>query len=123
MSAWERSDTELMGLVEYKVYDRAACITINRPEKRNALNPELVSSLREAILKAKTDNQAKVIILKAYGEVFSAGADLEYLQQQQSNSEDENLRDTRALKDLFYAIYTSPKIVIAQVEGHAIAGG
>lgn len=112
-----------MELVEYKLSDRAACITINRPEKRNALNPELVASLSQAMLKAKNDDQAKVIILKAYGEVFSAGADLEYLQQLQNNSEDENLIDTRALKDLFYAIYTSPKIVIAQVEGHAIAGG
>lgn len=112
-----------MELVKYKLFDRAASITINRPEKRNALNPELVSALTEAIFKARNDDQAKVVILKASGEVFSAGADLEYLQQLQNNSDHENLNDTRALKDLFYAIYTSPKIVIAQVEGHAIAGG
>lgn len=112
-----------MDLVEYKLVDRAAHITINRPEKRNALNPDLVALLSQAFLQAKNDDQAKVIILKANGDVFSAGADLEYLQQLQNNSADDNLSDTLTLKELFYAIYTSPKAVIAQVEGHAIAGG
>ena len=112
-----------MNLVKYKLINRAAHITINRPEKRNALSPDLVALLTKAFLQAKNDDQVKVIILNAHGEVFSAGADLEYLQQLQNNSADENLKDTRILKDLFYVIYTSPKVVIAQVEGHAIAGG
>ncbi len=119
----ERREAELMKLVEYEIADRTAYITLNRPDKRNALNPELVASLSQAFLMAKSDKAIKVIVLKASGEVFSAGADLEYLQQLQNNSETENLADTRALKDLFYSIYTSPKIIVAQVEGHAIAGG
>ena len=112
-----------MNLVKYKLINRVAHITINRPEKRNALNSDLVALLSQAFLQSKNDDQVKVIILKANGVVFSAGADLEYLQQLQNNSEDENLRDTQALKELFYAIYTLPKAVIAQVQGHAIAGG
>jgi methylglutaconyl-CoA hydratase len=79
--------------------------------------------LTEAILKAGMDDLAKVIILRAKGDVFSAGADLEYLQMLQNNTREDNLEDTMALKDLFYSIYTLPKVVIAQVEGHAIAGG
>ena len=112
-----------MQFINYEVLNRIAYITINRPEKRNALNLELVASLKQAFLYAKDDNNVKIVILQADGEVFSAGADLAYLQQLQTNSYEENVTDSAALKDLFYSIYTFPKIVIAQVEGHAIAGG
>lgn len=112
-----------MELVKYEVTDRICYLTINRPEKRNALNPELVASLTGAFELAKEDELARVIVLRAEGGVFSAGADLAYLQQLQNNSFDENVEDSAALKKLFYTIYTCPKAVIAQVEGHAIAGG
>lgn len=110
-------------LVLYTVTERIATITINRPEKRNALNPELVSLLTEAFLRAAEDEDAKVIVLKANGTAFSAGADLAYLQQLRNNTFEENLADSENLKRLFTTIYYLPKIVIAQVEGHAIAGG
>ena len=112
-----------MGVLEYKVTDRMASITINRPEKRNALNPQLVESLASAFRDAINDNSVKLIILKANGQVFSAGADLEYLKQLQNNSEEADFKDTNSLKELLLTIYRSPKLVIAQVEGHAIAGG
>jgi len=110
-------------LVLYTVANRIATITLNRPDKKNALSAELVSQLTETILDAADDDLVKVIILKANGNVFSAGADLAYLQQLQNNSHEENLTDSRNLEKLFKAIYYLPKIVIAQVEGHAIAGG
>jgi methylglutaconyl-CoA hydratase len=112
-----------MELLEYQLSERIASITINRPEKRNALNPELISALTIAFKTAVADDDVKVIVLKANGEVFSAGADLDYLKHLQNNTEDDNLTDTNLLKDLFLIIYRSSKIVIAQVEGHAIAGG
>lgn len=112
-----------MSLVEYQTINRVAYISLNRPDKRNALNPELVQALKNAFEQAHINNQAKVIVLKANGEVFSAGADLAHLQQLQTNSYEENVADSNALKELFYTIYMSPKLVIAQVEGHAIAGG
>jgi methylglutaconyl-CoA hydratase len=112
-----------MNLVEYQTINRVAYISLNRPDKRNALNPELVQALKHTFEKANTDHQAKVIVLKARGEAFSAGADLAHLQQLQTNSYDDNLADSNALKELFYTIYTSTKLVSAQVEGHAIAGG
>jgi methylglutaconyl-CoA hydratase len=110
-------------LVLYSVSDRIATISLNRPEKKNAFNPELVSSLTEALLEAGDDDEVKVIILKATGTVFSAGADLDYLQQLQHNTHEENVNDSQNLKNLFTTIYYLPKVVIAQVEGHAIAGG
>lgn len=110
-------------LVLYSVSDRIATISLNRPEKRNALSAELVQMLTEALVEASEDDQVKVIILQANGPAFSAGADLEYLQQLQSNSREANLADSENLKRLFTTIYYLPKVVIAQVEGHAIAGG
>ncbi len=110
-------------IVLYEVVNRIASITINRSEKRNALNPELVASLTHCLVTAGEDDNVKVIILKANGLVFSAGADLAYLQQLQKNSYEENLADSDHLKKLFTTILYLPKVVIAQVEGHAIAGG
>ena len=110
-------------LVLYTVDERIATITINRPEKRNALNPKLISELTEAFILASEDDDVKVVVLNANGGTFSAGADLEYLQQLQNNSFEENVADSNNLKKLFTTVYYLPKVVIAQVEGHAIAGG
>ncbi|TKB95934.1 enoyl-CoA hydratase/isomerase family protein [Pedobacter cryophilus] len=110
-------------LVDYQINNRVAYIILNRSEKRNALNSEIVAELSHAFEKAEHDEKVKVIILKANGEVFSAGADLDYLKKLQSNSFEENLADSNLLKRLFEQIYGQPKIVIAQVQGHAIAGG
>ncbi|WP_443947193.1 enoyl-CoA hydratase/isomerase family protein [Pedobacter sp. AW1-32] len=110
-------------LVIYEVKDQVGTITLNRPEKRNALNPELITALTNTFLEASEDDNAKVLILKANGEAFSAGADLQYLQQIQKNTFEENVADTNLLKKLFTTVYYLPKIVIAQVEGAAIAGG
>jgi len=110
-------------LVLYSVADRIATIAINRPEKRNALNPELVAMLTHTFKQAAADPEVKVVVLKARGNTFSAGADLAYLQQLQQNTYEENLADSDNLRRLLTTIYYLPKVVIAQVEGHAIAGG
>jgi methylglutaconyl-CoA hydratase len=110
-------------LILYDVKARVATITLHRPEKRNALNGAIVAELRTAFKQAAEDTAVKVIVLKGSGEAFCAGADLEYLQQLQRNTRDENLADSRELMQLMQQIYYHDKIVIAQVEGHAIAGG
>jgi len=112
-----------MKFVEYTTNDRLGYITINRPEKRNALNFELVKELRHAFVEVENDQNIKVVILRANGEVFCAGADLDFLKQLQNSSYEENLEDSRNLKELFRLIYKLKKIVIAQIQGHAIAGG
>ncbi len=107
----------------YTKTGRTGFITLNRPEKRNALNHEMVAELREAFANAEDDPDVKVIILKAVGTSFCAGADLAYLQKLQKFSTEENRTDSNHLKDLLLQIYTLNKIVIAQVQGHALAGG
>lgn len=112
-----------MNYIEYSKENRIGYIVLNRPEKSNALNFAVVSELKTAFSQAAEDKEVKVIILKAKGKVFCAGADLGYLQQLQQNNYQENLQDSNHLRELFYQIYTLNKIVIAQVHGHAIAGG
>jgi methylglutaconyl-CoA hydratase len=109
--------------IQYTVAERVATIALNRPEKRNALNGPMVAELRAAFRAAAADEAVKVVVLKGNGEAFCAGADLEYLQQLQQNTYDENLADSRELMQLFREIYDLDKIVIGQVEGHAVAGG
>ncbi|TAF78066.1 MAG: nicotinate-nucleotide--dimethylbenzimidazole phosphoribosyltransferase [Sphingobacteriales bacterium] len=91
-----------MQQINYQVDNRIAYITLNRPEKRNAFNRELVSELKEAFSQAEKDEMVKVIILKAEGKVFCAGADLGYLQSLQTHTFEENL----AIKNLKIAYGT-----------------
>lgn len=98
-------------------------ITLDRVEKKNALNDEMVDELKLQFKHAFEDETIKIIVLEANGDVFSAGADLAYLQKLQQNSLAENAADSSSLAELFQMIYEGPKVVIAAVQGHAIAGG
>jgi methylglutaconyl-CoA hydratase len=109
--------------VLYEVKDRVGYITLNRPEKRNALSFQVVQELKEAFTEAEHDDNAKVIVLQARGDAFCAGADLAYLQQMQTFSYEDNLSDSNHLKSVYYQIYTMKKVVIASIQGHALAGG
>ena len=109
--------------IKTEVNNRIGYLILNRVEKKNALNFDFVKEIKTALNYWKSDNEIKVVIIKANGDVFSAGADLDVLKQLQVNTFEENLDDSRHLKELFEIIATYPKIVIAQVEGHAIAGG
>jgi methylglutaconyl-CoA hydratase len=106
-----------------KIENKIGFITLSRPEKRNALSPELIEELGNAFTAFEHDPRVKVVVLKAEGKAFCAGADLDYIQQMQHFSYEENLEDSNRLKALFSQIYEFPKVVIAQVQGHALAGG
>ena len=112
-----------MNYLTYEVANRVAYLTLNRPEKRNAFNSDLVEALFEALQKAEVDETVKIIVLKAKGPVFSAGADLAYLQSLQTFSLEENRQDSSRLAALYRYFYQHPKIIIAQVQGAALAGG
>lgn len=112
-----------MELLDYSVAERVALIRLQRPEKRNALNQQLVDELQKAFEKAESSPSVKVIVLTGSGTSFSAGADLSYLQSLQGFSSEENLKDSQKLMELFKKIHNCSKPVIAKVNGHAIAGG
>jgi len=98
-------------------------IRLNRPDKRNALNADLVSALQSALSDAETAAAVRAVVLTGVGSAFSAGADLAALRAMREASPEENLEDSRHLADLFRQIYLHPAPIIAHVNGHAIGGG
>jgi methylglutaconyl-CoA hydratase len=110
-------------LVITEIKNRVGYVVLNRPEKRNALSPQLVSELTSAIQDFLYDETVKVIVLKSADKPFCAGADLAYLQEIRHFSREENLADSRRLRDLFDLIHRGNKVFISQVEGPALAGG
>lgn len=110
-------------IVLYEVEGRVARITLNRPEKRNALNPELVAALKIALRSADQDESVRAVILAGAGSDFCAGADLKALQSIASASVAENFEDARSLMELFMLLRALRLPVIAAVQGRALAGG
>jgi methylglutaconyl-CoA hydratase len=98
-------------------------LTLNRPDKRNALNSELIDLLHQAVERADLDAEVRVVLIRGAGKDFCAGADLEELLA----SADRNLADNEAaalrLGTLFRRVRELPKPVLAMVHGRALAGG
>jgi methylglutaconyl-CoA hydratase len=109
-------------IIEEKLNDMVV-LTLNRPEKRNALNPELVNELSQVLKRIKTDASVKVVIITGKGIAFCAGADLAYLKKLSAFTDEENLKDSKTLADLFQEIYRFPKLTVAMLNGPALAGG
>src|SRR6185503_14266978 len=110
-------------IVLYQVLQGVARITLNRPEKRNALNDELISGLKDSLRRANDDQEVGVILLAGAGDDFCSGADLAALQKISTASVEENLVDAAALMELFTLIRSTRQPVIAAVKGRALAGG
>lgn len=101
---------------------RIATITLNRPEKRNAVSFQLVEDLIAA-LAAIEKSESQVVIITGAGKAFCAGLDLEELKSLIGKSQEQNLKDSATMGTLFRTIYDYPKPTIAAVNGAAIAGG
>lgn len=113
------SDTVLLRAVE----DGVCTLTLNRPEKRNALNGALVQALKDGLGDAHDDADVRVIVLRGAGTDFCSGADLAELQRISEMDWDENLEDARSLGALFRQMRDHPRPIIAAVHGRALAGG
>lgn len=98
-------------------------LTLNRPEKRNALNDGLINALKDAIRKADSDDSLRAIVIRGAGKDFCSGADLSALQKIAAASYEENVEDARNLAELFLLIRNARVPVIAAVHGRALAGG
>ena len=110
-------------LVETATDAQVRTLRLNRPDKRNALNADLVTALKDALTAAEAAEEVRVVVLTGNGSAFSAGADLASLKSLRTASPLENEQDSRHLAELFRQIYQHPKPIIAQVNGHAIGGG
>jgi methylglutaconyl-CoA hydratase len=108
--------------VLYSQSNGIATITLNRPDKRNAVSYELISDVTSA-LKDAGQSSAQVLILAGAGSAFCAGMDLDNLKNLLDRTPEQSLEDSRAMAGLFRALYDFPKPSIAAVNGAAIAGG
>ena len=109
--------------IKYSIEQRIGIITLNWPEKNNALDDQMVSELTQAFVQTQRDSKVKAVILRAEGDSFCSGVDLSYIQRISKYDFNQNLQDSTDLMKLFQQIYTLRKPVIALVHGEAFAGG
>jgi methylglutaconyl-CoA hydratase len=107
----------------YQVDGAVARITLNRPEKRNALNEALVAGLKNALKQANANDAVRVVVISGAGQDFCSGADLAALQEISEASAAENAEDARSLMELFTLMRQVTVPIIAAVRGKALAGG
>ena len=99
-----------------------ATLTLNRPDKRNAISYELIDDLIRAVEEVKSSS-ARILILTGAGKAFCSGMDLENLKALIGRTPEQNIEDSRTMVSLFRSLYEFPKPTIAAVNGAAIAGG
>jgi methylglutaconyl-CoA hydratase len=99
-----------------------ATITLNRPDKRNAVSYELIDDLIRALDEVR-NSSAGILILTGAGKAFCSGLDLDNLKALIGRTPEQNLEDSRTMVGLFRSLYEFPKPTIAAVNGAAIAGG
>lgn len=110
-------------MILYSVNDAVARIVLNRPEKRNALNDELIAEIKRGLGEAARDETVRAIVISGAGKDFCSGADLSALQKIAQASMSDNAEDARSLLDLFLQIRQARVPVVAAVRGRALAGG
>src|ERR1041385_1364669 len=109
--------------VLYSVDGAVARVTLNRPEKRNALNDAVIAGMKRGLKEAAADKAIRVVVISGAGKDFCSGADLSALQKIAGASVAENAEDARSLLELFLMIRQVPVPVVAAVTGRALAGG
>ena len=115
--------TSLYNKILYKVDNSIARITLNRPDKRNALDAEIVSEIKAALHQAAVDDSVRVVVIIGAGKDFCSGADLAALQRISEATVIENVADARNLGELFNQMRQHPRPIVAAVRGRALAGG
>jgi methylglutaconyl-CoA hydratase len=103
--------------------DGVATVTINRPERKNAFNAEVITALRAAFDTLEGADGVRVIFLAGAGGVFSAGADLEWMRDAADRTEADNREDAMAMAVMLKRLYDLPALTVALVEGGAFGGG
>jgi methylglutaconyl-CoA hydratase len=108
--------------ITLQIHDVVAVLTLNRPDKRNAITHTMIAEILEALDDAEK-SPARVLILTGAANAFCAGMDLQALKDFRSQSDAEIVADARLIATLFRRLYSFPKPTIAAVNGPAIAGG
>jgi methylglutaconyl-CoA hydratase len=110
-------------MLNIDINKHVASVILDRPDLHNAFNDELVQRITDAFTELSQRDDVRVIVLRANGKSFCAGADLNWMKRMVHYSYDENLADARAIGEMFLAIAKCSKPVIARVHGAALGGG
>lgn len=110
-------------MIEFRLDAGIARITLNRPEKRNALNADLISALRDALGRVARDENARVVLISGAGKDFCSGADLGGLDRTAEAGVLDHLATARHMAEAFLEMRRHPRPVVAAVRGRALAGG
>lgn len=98
-------------------------ITLNRPEKRNAMNAQMIDELSTALKEAAYDDQTRIVMISGNGEHFCAGADIQHMQQIGQSTADENRADAEKIASLMQQLYLFPHPTIVLAHGATMGGG
>jgi methylglutaconyl-CoA hydratase len=107
----------------YELRGAVVHVTLNRPDKRNALNEGIITDLKAAMAEAEADDQVRVVLLRGAGKDFCAGADLSQLEKAAKASILDNIDDASGFAALLLQMRKLKRPVIAAVHGRALAGG
>lgn len=110
-------------MILYSVAGGIARITLNRPEKRNAISPELIVELSATLERSAKEEDVRVVLLMGAGKDFCSGMDLASLDRSADAGVLDHLETARNLAEVFLAIRHHPRPVVAAVHGRALAGG
>lgn len=104
--------------------DRGVCtLTLNRPDKHNAMSGQMLQELTLAAKRLATDETVRVVVLTGAGKSFCAGGDLSWMRQQMDADAETRGREARVLAEMLMALNTLPKSVIGALQGNAFGGG
>jgi methylglutaconyl-CoA hydratase len=109
--------------IQVSISEQIATVTLDRPEKRNALHGPMVSELLQALKELAEDSASRILLVMGNGENFCAGGDIAWMQHMITGPEDTNYDDAQSLADLLYLLYHFPKPTIVLAHGASLGGG
>ena len=113
-----------MATIEIEQDERGvALIALTRPEKHNAMSPEMIADLSDAAARLGADRSVRAIVLTGTGMSFCAGGDLDWMKNQMKASRNERIEGARALAEMLRTLNELPKPLIGRVQGNAFGGG
>lgn len=109
--------------IETEYNGQVITLWLSRPEVHNALDDIMIRELSTFFTKIDENSEIRLVVIKGKGRSFCSGADLNWMKRAFSLTEEENLRESKELSNLFKLIYDCSKIVIAAVHGNVFGGG
>jgi len=109
--------------IRYVVQPPLGIITLDRPDRRNALSTDMLTELTHALQSASADSRCRAVLVRAKGPAFCAGMDLDTLRRMTDQPYEANLEDSRRMATLLDLVWTLPKPIVAAVQGAALGGG